>query len=61
MDYRGQFLKVSFHWWRIRSRKSASNLVKSKIGVVSLTYSESEESERFYFLLILLMAPTLMN
>lgn len=28
MDYRGQFLKVSFHWWRRRSRKSASNLVK---------------------------------
>ena len=28
MDYRGQFLKVSFHWWRSRSRKSASDLVK---------------------------------
>ena len=28
MDYRGQFLKVSFHCWRSRSRKSASNLVK---------------------------------
>ena len=64
-------LKAGFHWRpsrsRSRSRKSATNLVKSEIGIVSrgvitkLDGIGTEESDRFHFLLILLMTPTLMT
>ena len=61
-------LQAGFHWRKSRSRsrsrirKSASDLVKIEIGVVSgvisSTESESEESERFHFLPIPLLTPT---
>ena len=38
---------------------SPYELVKIKIGVIGTTESKSEESERFHFLLIPLMNPSL--
>ena len=58
----GCHLRWSLSRNRKRSRKSAYDIVKIKnrfiSGVISATELESEESERFHFLMTLLMTPS---